>query len=371
MSAILIEYGLFFLKVVTVLAACGVLLAMLVAAIGAAISRGRGGGEASDSDGRIRIRKYNERLDDVKEALSISLLEPAARKQADKERKVRDKRERKAAKAAAKKARKQRRGGQTIAPDDARPRTFVLDFDGDMRASAVESLRREITAVLTTATPDDEVLVRLDSGGGTVTGYGLAASQLDRVRAAKVPLTVCVDQVAASGGYMMACVADRLIAAPFAMLGSIGVVAQIPNFHRLLKEWNIDVELLTAGKFKRTLTLLGENTDEGRAKFIEDIERVHAQFKAYVDRHRPSLDIEAVSTGEIWSGEDVIAHGLADQLGTSDDYLSAACEQRAVLLVGWQQKRKLMQRFAFSVEQSIDRLACRWFERLQRPRHLQ
>ena len=93
----------------------------------------------------------------------------------------------------------------------------------------------------------------------------------------------------------MACVGDKIVAAPFAMLGSIGVVAQIPNIHRLLKQWNIDVELLTAGKFKRTLTMFGENSDEGRAKFIEDIERIHAQFKAYVSERRPSLDIESTS----------------------------------------------------------------------------
>jgi len=364
MSALLIEYGLFLLKVLTLLAALGIALALVVAGIGSAVSRGRdstGGG-----GGKLRIRKYNERLDDMRESLSISLLDPGARKQAEKDRRARDKAERKAARAAAKKAKKQRGKGETIAPDESRPRTFVLDFLGDIRASQVDALRREVTAILTTATSEDEVVVRLDSGGGTVTGYGLGATQLDRIRHAKVPLVVCVDQVAASGGYMMACVSDRLIAAPFAMLGSIGVVAQVPNFHRLLKDWNIDVELLTAGKFKRTLTLFGENTDEGREKVLQDIERIHAQFKAHVDRYRPKLSIEQVSTGEIWSGEDVLAHGLADELGTSDDYLIRACEERAVLLVGWQEKRRLMQRLSGSVEEAVDRFALRWFERLRR-----
>jgi len=366
MSALLIEYGLFLLKVLTLLAALGIGIALVVAGIGSAVSRGRG--SSAGGEGKLRIRKYNERLDDVRESLSISLLDPAARKQAEKDRRLRDKAKRKAAKAAAKKAKKQRGKGETIVPDDTRPRTFVLDFQGDIRASQVDALRREITAILTAATPDDEVVVRLDSGGGTVTGYGLAATQMERVRSAKIPLVVCIDQVAASGGYMMACVSDRLIAAPFAMLGSIGVVAQIPNFHRLLKDWNIDVELLTAGKFKRTLTLFGENTDEGRDKVLQDIERIHAQFKAHVDRYRPKLSIDRVSTGEVWSGEDVLTHGLADALGTSDDYLTSACEERAVLLIGWQERRRLMQRVAGSVEEAVDRFALRWFERLQRSR---
>ena len=290
------------------------------------------------------------------------------RKQASKQRKVRDKAERKAAKIAAKKAKKQRGKGETLVPENPRPRTFVLDFDGDVRASAVDTLRREITAVLTSATSEDEVLLRLDSGGGTVNGYGLGAAQLDRIKKKRIPLTICVDKVAASGGYMMACVGDRITAAPFAMLGSIGVVAQIPNIHRLLKQWNIDVELLTAGKFKRTLTVFGENTDEGRNKFIEDIERIHVQFKQFVAQHRPSLDIDRVATGEVWSGDDLIELGLVDELGTSDDYVTRACENREVLLVNWKQKRSLMQRFSQGAESSIDRVAMRWIDRLaQRP----
>ena len=108
--------------------------------------------------------------------------------------------------------------------------------------------------------------------------YGLAASQMQRIRDKKLKLTVCVDKVAASGGYMMAVVADKIIAAPFAVLGSIGVLAQVPNFHRLLKKHDVDFEMLTAGKYKRTLTMFGENTDKGREKFQEDIEDTHVLF---------------------------------------------------------------------------------------------
>ncbi|ASJ75460.1 protease SohB [Granulosicoccus antarcticus] len=363
MAEFFYEYGLFFLKALTFVIA----VVAIIAAIVSAAMRGResGGGEG---EGHIEIKKYNENLEDMQEALSFSLMEPEERKQAEKDKKAADKAEKKAARKAAKMARKQRGSGETKLVETTRKRLYVMDFDGDIRASEVEKLRREITAVLTTATPEDEVLVRLESGGGMVTSYGLAASQLDRIRDKKVPLTICVDKVAASGGYMMACVADKLVAAPFAVLGSIGVVAQIPNFHRLLKELNIDFEMLTAGKYKRTLTVFGENTEEGRQKFIEDIERIHTQFKAYVSKRRPSLDIDAVATGEIWSGQDTLDLNLADHLSTSDQYLIDACEEREVLIISYKVRKGLMERFSIGVQSTVDGVLLKWFDRLMKSR---
>ncbi|MCL4120182.1 UNVERIFIED_CONTAM: hypothetical protein GTU68_040926, partial [Idotea baltica] len=183
-------------------------------------------------------------------------------------------------------------------PIVARNHTFVIDFDGDIKASATENLRHEVTAILARATTNDEVVLRLESGGGMVHSYGLASSQLARIRDANIPLTICIDKVAASGGYMMACIAHKIIAAPFAILGSIGVVAQLPNIHRLLKKHNIDFEILTAGEYKRTLTMLGENTDKGREKFKEDLETTHHLFKDFVSLHRPQLNITEIATGE-------------------------------------------------------------------------
>lgn len=363
MAEFFYEYGLFFMKALTfVIAAVAIIMAIVVAAM-----KGRHAAGAA-SEGHIEIKKYNERLENMEEALSFSLMEPELRKQAEKEKKATEKKEKKAAKQAARKARKQRGSGETIIEEKVRPRLYVLDFDGDIRASQVGNLRREITAVLTAATPEDEVMVRLESGGGMVTSYGLAASQLDRLRDRKIPLTICVDKVAASGGYMMACVADRLVAAPFAVLGSIGVVAQIPNFHRLLKEHNIDFEMLTAGKYKRTLTLFGENTDEGRQKFIEDIERIHAQFKQYVSERRPGLDIEQVATGEIWSGQDTLDLKLADRLSTSDQYMVEACDERDVLLVSYKAKKNLMEKLTAGVESAVDNVLFKWFDRLMKSR---
>jgi len=355
------NYGLFFLKTLTFVIAVIAIVTVIVAAA----SRRQPGG---DKEGHIEILKYNERLEDMSDALSLSLLEPIQQKQALKEKKETAKAEKKAAKAAAKRAKKQRGSGETVVSEPSRKRVYVMDFDGDIRATNVEKLRREITAVLTTATVDDEVVVKVESGGGMVTSYGLAASQLDRLRKKKIPLTICVDKVAASGGYMMACVADKLVAAPFAVLGSIGVVAQIPNFHRLLKQFNIDFEMLTAGKYKRTLTLFGENTDEARAKFIEDIERIHQQFKSYVNERRPALDIETVATGEIWSGQDVLDMNLADQLSTSDEYLVDACEECDVLMVSYKEKKKLMTRLSIGIQQGIDGLLMKWIDRLVKSR---
>lgn len=364
MAEFFYEYGLFFLKVLTFVIAFAL---VLMVAVGTA-SRAKGGGSGRN-EGHIEIKKYNERLEDLQEALSFSLMDPAQQKEAEKEKKAERKAEKKAAKAAAKKAKKQRGFGETIVEEKKKTRLYVLDFDGDIRASEVEKLRREITALLTTATSDDEVLVRLESGGGMVTSYGLAASQLDRIRDKKIPLTISVDKVAASGGYMMACVADKLVAAPFAVLGSIGVVAQIPNFHRLLKELNIDFEMLTAGKYKRTLTVFGENTDEARNKFLEDIERIHGQFKDYVSRRRPQLDIEQVATGEIWSGQDTLDLHLADQLGTSDQYLIDACEEREVLILSYKERKKLMDRFALGAQNAVDGLLLKWIDRLVKSRY--
>lgn len=202
-----------------------------------------------------------------------------------------------------------------------RPSLYVVDFNGDIKATQVEPLREVITAILAVAEPNDEVVVRLESPGGAVNGYGLAASQLQRIRDSKIPLTVCIDKVAASGGYLMACVANQIIAAPFAIVGSIGVVAQMPNFHRWLKKNDIDVELMTAGEYKRTLTLLAENTEKGRKKFQEDLEKIHHSFRNYVLANRQQLDINAVSTGEHWLAMDAFNLKLIDCLKTSDEYL--------------------------------------------------
>ena len=349
------SYGLFLLKVITFVVAA----LIVIFAITMASSRGR----KSSSEGRIELTKLNEQFDDMKESLSFSLLDDEAQKIALKEKKAEEKAERKANKAAAKKAKKQRGDGETVVDKPAKNRVYVMDFDGDMRASAVENMRREISAILTTADENDEVVLRLESGGGVVSDYGLAASQLDRIREKKVPLTICVDKIAASGGYMMACVADKIIAAPFAVLGSIGVVAQIPNFNRLLKQFNIDYEMLTAGKYKRTLTILGENTDEGRAKFIEDIEKIHSQFKQYVSERRPSLNIEEVATGEFWSGQDTLDYALADELQTSDAYLMDKCEESEVIRVKFKKKKPISERFSISIQNTVDGLLMRWVDR--------
>ena len=240
-------------------------------------------------------------------------------------------------------------------------------MNGSMDAGEDSSRREEIAAGLAVAKPKDGVLLRLESPGGGVHGYGLAASQLQRLRQGGVRLTVSVDKVAASGGYMMACVADRIVAAPFAIVGSIGVVAQIPNFHRLLKNKDIDVELHTAGEFKRTLTLFGENTEQGREKFREDLNVTHTLFKDFVQQMRPSLDIDSVATGEHWFGTQAKDLGLIDAIGTSDDLLIAEMASHEVLSVRYTRRKRLLDRLTGSAGDTAERLMLRWWQRGSKP----
>ena len=284
----LIEYGMFLAKAATVVIA----VMLVIGAIAAAGNRRRGG-----KRGRIRISELNEHVEELRDALRARVLSKSQFKQLGKaekaERKKAAREHKRTAKAAA---------GSGKEQSDAEKRLFVLRFKGDMAAEKVASLREEITAVLSIARESDEVLLCLESPGGMVHAYGLASSQLSRIRNRKIPLTICVDKVAASGGYMMACLADKLVAAPFAIIGSIGVLMQMPNFHRALQNREIDYEIITAGEFKRTLTLFGEITDKARDKAQQDVDNIHGLFKNWVKKHRPAVDAERIATGETWVG---------------------------------------------------------------------
>lgn len=247
-------------------------------------------------------------------------------------------------------------------------RLFVVDFDGDIRASGVESLREEVTAILSVAKPGDEVVVRLDSGGGLVTHYGLAASQLMRFKSHQVRLTVCVDKIAASGGYMMACVADRILAAPFAVVGSIGVVAQVPNIHKLLRRHDIDYREITAGEYKRTISVFGEITEPGMEKFKSQIEETHVLFKTFVNSHRPALKIEQVATGEHWYGTQAVDLGLVDEIRTSDDYLFDRYESADIYRVQYHGKKRWADRLSDSLTRTTHGLLRRVWSDLDRSR---
>ena len=236
-------------------------------------------------------------------------------------------------------------------------KVYVLDFKGDTAASAVEQLREEITLILATAKAGrDRVVVRLESPGGMVHGYGLAAAQLVRLRDAGFHLTICVDKVAASGGYMMACIGSEIVSAPFAILGSIGVVAQVPNFNRLLKEKNIDFEMYTAGQYKRTVTMFGENTEEGKAKFEEELQQTHVLFKHFVEKYRPQLNVEKVATGEHWYGQDALDLNLVDKLQTSDEYLLSLLPQHDIYVIQTRKKPTLGEKLGLQAAQMADSL---------------
>ena len=349
------NYGLFLAKALTIVGA----IVLIVAAIGAVAGRNK----RDSSEGYIDVHHLNETLDDMEDALKEAILDKDVYKQQLKAEQKKDKQEAKARKKALKK-------GAPAEPEEERKRIFVLDFDGDIKASELEPLREEITAVLTMATEQDEVVVRLESPGGMVHSYGLASSQLERIKRQGVPLTVCVDKVAASGGYMMACLADKIVAAPFAILGSIGVVAQLPNFHRLLKKHDIDYEVLTAGEYKRTLTVLGENTEKGRQKFIEELEDTHSLFKEFVAEFRPQVDLEKVATGEVWFGRRALDVNLVDEISTSDEYLMDACQDADVYMIRYEFKKTLQERISDMSIKTADSLLIKWFSRILNVRFL-
>jgi len=317
------EYGLFLLKVVTVVV--GIVVVIVVAA-----SAGRKGAQEG-----LEVENLNKKHESIVENLQSAVSSKGQKKKAAKEKKKKDKAEAK--------------------EEVNRPRSFVIDFKGDLKASAVPSLREEVSAILDVATADDEVIVRLENHGGVVHEHGLAASQLARIRDHDIPLIVCVDKVAASGGYLMACVATKIYAAPFAILGSIGVLAQIPNFNRMLDSHGVDFEQVTAGKYKRTVTMFGENTDADRAKLKEELEDVHSLFKDAVAKYRPDMDLEKIATGEHWYGTRALDFGLADEIRTSDELLSELVGERDLYSVCYKIKQPLQKRLLGGIDSALEK----------------
>lgn len=343
------QYGLFLAQAVTFVAAILVVLASVVA-----LGQKQ---KSEQQEGQIEIRDLNEKYRDIGHQIKQVVVEPEVLK-------AELKSEKKAEKATAKAAKK-KRGKAADEAEEGRKRLFVLNFDGDIKASATDNLREEISAVLLQVRDGDEFLVKVESPGGMVHGYGLAASQLKRIRDAGVPLTIAVDKVAASGGYMMACVANRIVAAPFAVIGSIGVLAQLPNFHRLLKKHDIDFELFTAGEYKRTVTMFGENTDKGREKFAEELEETHELFKDFVSTNRPSVDIAKVATGEIWYGQKALEVGLVDELQTSDDFLQSRLKDWDVFDVRFVHKKNWQEKLGLAAEGAMEKAFLRIWQKGQ------
>lgn len=331
----LYEYGMFLAKAVTIVVA---IIAVVIVVLASTVKH-------KSDKGELRITNLSEELAELKHDLKAELLSKKQFKDYEKQLKAEEKAKEKAA------------------DETHSGKVFVIDFKGSIDAAEVASLREEISAILAIAEKGDEVIVNVESGGGMVHGYGLASSQLDRLRQADIPLTVCVDKVAASGGYMMACVANRIYAAPFAIVGSIGVVAQLPNFNRLLKKHEIDYEQHTAGDFKRTLTVFGENTDEGRQKFQQELEETHVLFKSFVSKYRPELDLAKVATGEHWYGQQAIDLGLIDAISTSDDVLMSLAGERTVYKLRYQIRKKLADKIAHGASLSVNAIFNRLVEK--------
>lgn len=345
----LYEYGLF-------LAQAGTIVAAILIVVGSIVAMGQR--QKSENEGHIEIKHLNDKYDHIKETLEEVITDHETLKAVAKAKKKSDKKE-------AKETKKKRKASQDGILEHEKARLYVLDFDGDIKASAADNLREEISAVLPQIRPGDEILVKLESPGGMVHSYGLASSQLKRITDAGVPLTVVVDKVAASGGYMMACVADKIMAAPFAVLGSVGVIAQLPNFHRLLKKNDIDFELLTAGEYKRTLTVFGENTDKGREKFVEELEQTHELFKEFVSANRPALDVEKIATGETWYGQRALEVGLIDELQTSDAYVQDKLKDNDVFEVKFVHKKNWQEKMGMAAESALEKTFLKIWQRVQ------
>ena len=327
MTEALIDYLSFLAKTVTLVVAIGALLIVLIKTRK---------GIAGDDGESLEIKDLNERFRFMGRAVKDASLSKKALRELDKA-------EHKAEK------RRMKEGSED------RPRVFVVDFHGDIKASEVATLRELVTIVLIEARNGDSVVLRLDNAGGMVSEHGLAASQLTRLRRAKIPLTVVVDKVAASGGYLMACVADRIVAAPFAVVGSIGVLVELPNFHRLLENHGVDFELHTAGEHKRTVTLFGENTDADRKKLQEQLEATHRLFKGFIAEYRPNVDLDRVATGEYWHASDAVDLGLVDEIKTSDDLLLEQSEDVEILQLKYSVHKTPMERLLSGFHSALSR----------------
>ena len=336
----LTDYGIFLLKVITI--ALAITIPLLVI-IGSSKSK-------SPSKGSLVVKNLSKKYEDMGTAIRSSQLNPKELKKYNKEIQKKKK------------------------VDDKKPSkedsVYVLNFNGDIQASEVTKLKHEVNAILLSDTKCKEVVIKVESGGGSAYAYGLCAAELKRLVDNKIKLTVCIDKVAASGGYLMSCVASKIIAAPWAIVGSIGVIAQLPNFHRLLKKNSIDFEMHTAGEFKRTLTTLGENTEDGRKKFKSELEDLHLIFKDFVKEQRPQVDTKVVATGEVWQGEKAIEVGLIDALGTSDDYLVGLSKKLKLFEIDYVEKKNLTERFAFSAQLLIEKSILKFYDIVNRDRFI-
>ena len=302
------NYGLFLLKTLTVLISILLILSFAV------------NSKRSKSDGSLEVTNINNELVTLEENIKKNILTSKEFKKFIKHRKKNLKMFNK--------------------------KLFVIDFKGNIKASEIISLRREISGIILSHKKGDEVLLRLENSGGTVHEHGLAASQLKRIKDKKIPLTICVDKVAASGGYMMACVANKIISSPFAIIGSIGVLAQVPNFNKLLKNKGVDFEQHTAGNYKRTVTMFGENTDKDREKLGEQLEDIHMLFKDFIVSQRKNVDIEKVATGEYWYGKSALDLNLVDQIMTSDEYILSMKDSFDIIHIKYKPSKTFADKFA-------------------------
>ncbi len=229
------------------------------------------------------------------------------------------------------------------------PRLAVLRFQGlrDLNASGDQRLSEAIDEVLVNRDHFEEAVVIIDSPGGTTHGYGHAYALLERLSASGLKVTACIDRIGASGGYLMALPADRILAGPFAIVGSVGVVAGIPNVKRLLEEKGVSYRLFVAGDKKRVVHFADDDGPEVREYMDEKLAGIHTQFLQAVEKHRGDrVKLDEVRSGDHWSAEESVEKGLGlvDELQTSAEYLLE--RNREVALVMIERRVDITERFA-------------------------
>jgi protease IV len=174
-------------------------------------------------------------------------------------------------------------------------------------------------------------IIRIDSPGGTVSGSEALYDAL-RALSARKPVVAVVDGMAASGGYVAAVAADRIIARQTAIVGSIGVLMQYPNVGKLLENWGVRVESIKSAPLKAAPSGFEPTSPEARAAIQRVIDDNFDWFKALVKTRRAMNDAEvaAVSDGRVHSGRQGLGLKLVDSIGSENDALDWLAREKGI-----------------------------------------
>jgi len=201
------------------------------------------------------------------------------------------------------------------------------DWNGDIAAMGSETIVEAIDAARKSADVK-AIVLRINSPGGSALASDMIWRAIERAKAEK-PVIASMADVAASGGYYIACNSHVILADPQTITGSIGVVGMMPNADAFFPWIGIRPERLTRGRRAEMLLTTKGLDEEGQEVLRALMASIYEQFKAKVaaGRGKASSDIEPVARGRVWTGRDAVAKGLVDRLGGFPDALALACEK--------------------------------------------